>query len=170
MLIQPKKRRTPAALDTTKQLLNYTSWHNFSDTSEKDNFNITLYGQSMIAGTVVFKIINGEQNRIYQEIFPASDLLGDEIDELSLSQQQDTIKVRMAHFFDNENFDSPAIDKSDKAEDNFYDPDKSQKADWEDVKSDAKSVGFIYSRRYESTFGIAYSKKKKKVVRIFESD
>jgi len=158
--------------DTTApdQLLRYTCLHQFSDPNNKDVFSIALYGKSIDSGKIVFKITDHTYNQIYSETFPASDLLGDLEEEIHGKEAEDTIKKRTAAFLDTRSFYSPAIDPNENAQDDFENADKSDISNWKDVKSDTTSVKFIYSHGYEGTYGIAYSKKKKKVVQIFYSD
>jgi hypothetical protein len=152
--------------DTTKISLSYNTVHFFSDIAKKDNFSITLYSKNIIGGVVVFKISNHKNQQIFEDTFPASDLLGDQADVLDIKQQKDTITTRMAEFLNEKNFTSPAIDNTEK----FEDLDSTDKNSWETIKADHTSIGFIYSHGYESTYGIAYSKSKRKVISIFYSD
>jgi hypothetical protein len=157
-------------LDTVHRLLNYTAARFFSDTVEKDKFNITLYGKGILTGTVVFEITGHDGRQLNKEVFTATDLLGDMEDVLNTKQKIDTIKARMAHFFDENRFVSPAIGNNHTPENDYIEADESEKADWNEIKAIPSSVGFFYNYGYEGTYGIAYSKKKKKAVYIFESD
>ena len=168
--IEPKEDTATIVLDTTKKLLSYSIDHFFSDTAKKDKFNISLFGKSIIDGVVVFEIADYAHNQLFKETFPASDLLGDMVNDLNTKQQKDTIQIRMAEFLDTSNFYSPAIDSKEIINDDFDSPDKSAIADWNDIKADHTAVSFTYSHGYESTYGIAFSKKRKKVVDIFYSD
>jgi hypothetical protein len=162
---------TPVVLDTTRKLISYSADRIFSDTVNKDKFNITLYGKDTLKGTIVFKIYDRNNHQLFKDVFPAIDLLGDESDILNNKQQKDTITQRMSDFFNGENFSSPAIESNAKFDEDFFeDPDQTDKDNWQAVKADKTSVRFLYSHGYESTFGIAYAKSKRKVVEIFESD
>ncbi|MGN6179283.1 MAG: hypothetical protein ACTHNW_08885 [Mucilaginibacter sp.] len=158
--------------DTTagNQLLRYSCTHQFSDSSSRDIFSITLYGKSIDSGNIVFKITDHTHRQIYRETFPASDMLGDLMDVVDKKGSEDTIKRRMAAFLDTSNFHSPAIGSNENVEDAFENADKSDISNWKDIKSDTTSIAFIYSHGYEGTYGIAYSKKQKRVVAIFYSD
>jgi len=156
--------------DPTQKLLSYSVDHFFSDTLKKDKFTITLYGKNVVDGIIAFNIYNFENQQIYKETFPATDLLADEADVLNFKQQKDTITTRMAAFLNDENFATPAISADEKIEEDFDSPEPADKDNWAAVKADQTSVAFSYSHGYESTYGIAYSKSKKKVVSIFYSD
>lgn len=156
--------------DTTRKLLSYNTTHLFSDRLEKDNFDITLYGGNITEGVIVFKIYNNKNQQLFKDTFPAEDLLGDEAELLNIKQQKDTITTRMAKFLNDENFISPAIGSTEKFDEDFENPDPIDKINWNAVKADNTSVRFTYSHGYESTYGIAYSKIKRKVVNIFYGD
>jgi hypothetical protein len=170
ILVKEKQDTDTTSIDTTKELLSYNYNHLFSDTSQKDNFNIKLLGTSVTHGLIVFEISTFNHHQIFKEEFPSSDLLGDMEDVLNKDQQVDTIKSRMASFLNKDNFQAPAIAPNGKIEDDFDSPDNTTKIDWNDIKSDQTSIAFIYCHGYESTYGIAYSKKQKKVVNVFYSD
>ena len=68
-------------------------------------------------------------------------------------------------FFDEKNFSKPAIGPTDK-----YDEDDNDIKTWKDIKSDKSAIGFTYSIYYESTLGIAWSKRKNEVVTYFHFD
>ncbi len=145
--------------------------HVFSDLVHKDTFSINLTGKSIINGRITFNIVNFNGKKIFTEKFAARDLLGDLIDiKSSAKQQEDTIKNRMKHFFEKENFKQPAIESADTFEGAYSNPEPSDKKDWEALKTDHKSIGFIYSYGYEGKYGIAWLKKKKKVFLYFYSD
>lgn len=154
------------------QRLRYYCLHHFSAPNTKDIFSIALYGKSIDSGKVIFKILDHTYHQIYSETFPSSDMLGDLIDDKDTKGKisEDTIKKRMAAFLDTTHFHSPAIDPNSKIEDDFEVAEESDIKNWKNVKSDPTSVAFIYSHGYEGTYGIAYSKKQKKVVLIFYSD
>jgi hypothetical protein len=168
--VQIKEDTLPLTVDTSKRLLNYNFTHIFSDPSNKDSFNISLFGKSIIAGVIVFEIDDFKHKKLFKDTFPATDLLGDQANILNAAQQKDTIKARMTQFLDNKNFESPAIGDKETVEEAFEEPDKSDIANWKAVKKDPQSVRFIYGHGYEGVYGIAFSKKKKKVVTIFYSD
>jgi len=165
-----KEDTTPIIIDTTKKLIGYSTEHIFSDTTQKDIFSITLYGQDVVKGMIIFKILDFQQRQIFREQFPAKDLLGDQEDMLNIKQQKDTINMEMSRFLNEKHFAKPAIDASQKLELSFEEPDDTDKRNWREIKADQSAIGFLYSHGYEGTYGISYSKKQKKVVSIFESD
>lgn len=150
---------------TEKIIISNTRQHSFSDPKKKDTFTVTLTGQNILTGNVSFKIRNYQKKIIYQQKFKAEDLLRDMADVLNKRQQEDTIKSRIRKFFDEKNYAYPAIASDEK----FYD-DNSTIEVWNDIKSDRDAIGFLFSYGYEGTYGIAYSKKKHKVVTYFYSD
>jgi hypothetical protein len=153
------------------QLLRFACLHKFSNPVTKDVFSIALYGKSIDSGKIVFKITDHDHHQFYSETFPASDMLGDLIDEKNGTPgSADTIKNRMASFLNDAHFSSPAIERDETMDDAFENADKSDIYNWKDIKSDPTAVSFTYSHGYESTYGMAYSKKQKKVVFIFYSD
>ncbi len=170
-LYKPALKAEPDTLiiDTTKKLLSYSADELFSDTVFKDHFSITLYGESIAKGGIIVAIQDHYHKHIYNEEYRSTDLLGD--DELTNDKQiEDTIKVRMAHFFDKERFVKPAIGKDEKFEDDLEDPSPEDKQNWLDIKADPTAVSFFYPIGYETTLGIAFSKKTHKVVTIFAQD
>lgn len=152
-------------------ILNYSYTNNFSDLSHKDTFSISLTGKSIVTGRVTFKIVDFRGKNIFTEKFTAKDLLGDLIDvKSSVKQQEDTIKNRMKIFFRKGNFKQPAIENGDTFDGDYSNAQPSDKKDWEALKANRESIGFIYSYGYEGTYGIAWLKNKKKVFLYFYSD
>lgn len=171
LLNKPTLKIKPDTLiiDTTKKLLSYSANELFSDTAFKDHFSIALYGESIAKGGIIIAIYNHNNKQIYKEESWSTDLLGDS--ELSNNKQiEDSIRVRMVHFFDKNNFFKPAIAKEEKIEDSFDDPDATDKQNWADIKADPTAISFSYNIGYETTLGIAFSKKTNKVVTIFAQD
>jgi len=150
-------------------LLSNTYLHTFSDLSKKDLFKLTLTGKTILKGKVLFEIITRDHRVIHSETFPATDLYGDLDEDFSTPKQRiDTVKARFKAFFNPANFKTPAIAKSEvysKFNDDNYD-----KVTFYDIKSNPVSIGFLYCHGYEGTYGIAWSKKQKKVVQYFYSD
>jgi hypothetical protein len=163
-------RETSTANDSLKTLPFYSKYHHFSDGELKDNFIIKLSGSSIDSSNLEFEIKNSSGYSIFKRKFPASDLLADMADALSRKQKIDTINARLTHFFDESNFVYPAITGIDEIGENLDDPNASDTANWNEIKAIPNSIGFYFSYGYEGTYGIAYSKKKKKAVVIFYSD
>lgn len=146
-------------------LLSKVCIHPFSDPVKPDKFMLSIKGRSLINGKGTIRIINFSGKEIFKKTFISEDLLGDLANDLTPHQKIDTIKSRVKHFFDESNFVKPAIDPTEK-----FDEDQTDIKTWKDIKSDRSAIGFIYSMYYESTFGIAWSKKNHKVVQFFYSD
>jgi hypothetical protein len=152
-------------VSSSKVLINKIFMHPFSDPIRSDKFTLSITGKSILKGKVTFRIINFSGKQIFKEVYNPEDLLGDMADDLTTKQKIDTIRNRMNHFFDEWNFVKPAIDPTEK-----YEEDEADLKIWKDIKSDTNAIGFIYSMYYESTFGIAWSRKNHKVVQFFYSD
>lgn len=139
--------------------------HEFSNLDKKDEFYVCLVGESILDATVVFTITNSDGVEIFREEFPSVSLIGYDLPggiDASTRDQQNFIKYRVRHFFDEKNFFIPAI-KSDQE----FDEDYSDKEIWNEIKSDQKTRGFYYSIGEEDGRKIAYSKRLKKVVQYF---
>jgi len=146
-------------------LLSKVGLHTFSDPVKPDKFILVITGRSLLKGKVTLQIINFSGMEIFKKTCSTEDLLGDMGDVLTSHQKTDTIKSRVLHFFDEHNFTKPAIAPTEK-----FDKDQTDIKTWKDIQSDRTAIGFIYSMYYESTFGIAWSKKNHKVVEFFYSD
>jgi hypothetical protein len=163
---QSSNKISVRSIHNSKILLSETKLHVFSDTVKKDTFKLLLKGKTIKDGKGLFEIVSFDHKRIYSEQFQAVDLLGDLIDfPLTDRQKEDTITYRFRNFFLNENFTTPALNKSE-----VLDTDYVKKEDFEDIKPDASSTGFIYALGYEGFAEIAWSKKRKKVVVCSASD
>ena len=154
------------ASQNSKILLSETKLHTFSDTVKKDTFKLLLIGKTIKDGKGLFEITSFDRKRIYSVQFQAVDLPGDLIDlPLTDRQKDDTITNRFRTFFSKENFETPALSKS-EALDTVY----VEKEDFDDIKPYPSSIGFIYSLGYEGFVKVAWSKKRKKVVICSASD
>jgi len=161
-MVQPNtKRALIAATADTGKFSDITSIvHIFSDPVEKDTFKLILIGKLLLKGELSFKIINFKGRLIYSNKFSVIEFLGDMDDSSSTKQQKvDTFKMRFNHFFDEENFSSPALDPNQPL-DSDYVAINIQK----DIRSDPKAVGFAYAYGYEGSYVIAWSKRNKRVV------
>lgn len=141
------------------------SKHLFSENLIKDSFILILKGKTILTGTIDFKIFKNK-SLIYEDSFLATDFLYDQADIIpSVKQKEDSIMTRVKHFFAETHFIQPAIDSTEKSDDNNPDP-----KIWKEIKSYPSAIGFIYSYGYEGTYGIAYLKSKQKAVQYFFSD
>ena len=135
----------------------------FSNAKTKDNFRITITGTSILEGKMTFEIIDSKGKEILKEEYPSYYLIGFVLyDDEPKEKQELYIKKRVAEFFKNDNFFTPAIPTTEK-----YDEDYSDKKVWNTIKSDQTSVGFYYLIGEESGNRIAYSKNDNKVVIYF---
>lgn len=168
---QPEDSTTVADTipDTTQKLLRYSCRHVFSDPAEKDSLVLTLYGKHIENANFVFEIWNSRGKKLFRQVFNSYDMLIDLSDE-PVARKQDSVKSYAARFFDQSNFHTPAIDTSEKFDDDYSNPIESDRKDWKQVKADKSAVGFTYNYGYEGTTAIAWSKSAKKVVEIFYSD
>jgi len=149
--------------DKNNILLENSAEINFSSNSTKDRFVITLTGQSIIDGKVLFKIYSSDGNELWNEKFKATDLIGYGLDfDSSTDEKEKFIKKRISDFFKQDNFINPAIGTDEK-----YDSDYSDKDIWTDIISDSTATGFYYLIGEERGCQIAYSKKQKKIVTYF---
>ncbi|MDB5016148.1 MAG: hypothetical protein JWQ84_980 [Mucilaginibacter sp.] len=152
--------------DTSRVLLRKIYLHTFSNPMKLDTFKVSLIGSSISKAKFTFEIISFNNEKIYSEKDHSYDLLGD-LDDLSVKQAEDTIRVRFDNFLRADAFFSPALDHQiESAIDTDYVDLKTQ----EDISSDTTAIGFIYNIGYESTIEIAYSKIKRKTVICFASD
>jgi hypothetical protein len=162
--------RSPIVVDTNKLVINFVDKHPFSDPQKNDIFSIALYGQSITEGIVVFEIFDSNRELIFNEKFAAKDLFSNQDDVFTDAQVRDSIKLKMARFFDKNRFSSPAIKADATLDWAFSNPDNVDSEEWEEIKKDRSSIVFIYSYGYEGLYGIAYNKKRKHVFLVFYSD
>lgn len=136
----------------------------FSSNDEKDEFLITITGETVYTGTMIFQITTHHGSLILKESYPAHFLLGYAFlgDPNSLKDKEEFIIKRATEFFNENNFNNPAISPEED-----FDEDYSDKEIWEDIISDKTSIGFYYLIGEGDGRRIAFSKKKKRVVLYF---
>ena len=137
----------------------------FSSLDSKDLFQLKVEGNKILSAVVIFKIFNSVGDKVYEDRFNAFDLVNREELELqnpSEDERSAYIKKRIEHFFDEDNFLTPAIDP--KAE---YIENIESKAVWDSLRKDKVSIGFEYKLGIKDLKKISYSKKLKKVVVYF---
>lgn len=144
----------------TDVLIENSTEVNFSSNNTKDRFVLSLKGQSIIDGKVLFKIYSTFGDELWKEEFDAIDLIGYGLDlNAAVTEKERYISKRIANFFNRKNFLTPAIKSGES-----YDPDYSDKEIWDDISSDFTAIGFYYLIGEESGCRIAYSKKLKRIV------
>ena len=145
-------------------LLKNSVYKVFSNPNKKDKFTISIIGESILEGEMVFKIIDFKGAEILNETYPSNVLInGYIIDENTTDEEKiNMIKKRVSSFFDDKNFIFPAINSSD-----IIDTDYSNSEIWNDIKSNPKALGFYYLIGDELGCKLAYSKKQKKIVKYF---
>ena len=147
--------------------------HMFSSLTTKDHFQLSVSGKSIAEGRIMFTISTSDHKEIFRDSFPAYDLLYNYdaaefggSTQLSRQKKENIIQSRMKRFFSDTCFRYPAINPDEQ-----YDKgDNIDQSAWNDIHSDKTSIGFVYAHGYESMYGIAFSKKKKKTVLYYYSD
>lgn len=134
--------------------------HQFSSTLEKDTFKIVVTGESLKDGQFKFQIIKKNGQLILDESYETTLLLdyGLKVNPTEKEMEQH-IKTRIDNFFNEDNFHSPAISKTDTFDENY-----GEREIWDDISSDQTAIGFHYLIGEEDGRQIAFSKKSGKVV------
>ncbi|MFD0765103.1 hypothetical protein ACFQZI_09560 [Mucilaginibacter lutimaris] len=156
-------------IDTTKLLKEYSAKHIFSNLTDKDVFTLRVYGDSLLTSKGLLEVKNSKGDLLYQYRFTTIDLLIDP-DSISASEQTTQINGIFKHYFDEDNFESPAISDKQTFEDAFPNFNEADRADWLKVKADKQAVVFRHREGYEGLIGIAYSKVRKKAMMVSYSD
>lgn len=152
-----------SACNNSPKNIENTISHTFSHPEIKDKFHISIVGNSIIEGNVIFTIKDYNDIEIFKEEFPARYLIGYELDnEASTFEKEKFIKKRIIEFFKEDNFSSPAIHADDE-----FDEDYSKRKIWKIIIEDQSTIGFFYKIGEEDLRWIAYSKKLKKVVMYY---
>jgi hypothetical protein len=140
-----------------------TQTRTFSNPEKQDTFQVYLRGESILTAQVTLEIISPEGRQLYQDSFPATDLIGFANDYNKTPQlQEEYIRKRVDEFFQSENFDRPAIAADDEFEEGYVPKDV-----WESIKTDKASVGFSYLRGEKNIRFVAYSRAVGKVVQYY---
>lgn len=140
--------------------------HAFSDPARKDEFRIVITGESLLKGKALLTITNPEGKNLLREEFDANFLLGyDFTGNINSKKETDAfITKRIKEFFSEDRFSVPAIKDDEIFEDQSYYIDKET---WEEIKADKQAIGFYYLLGAEDGRHVAYSKKKGKVVMVY---
>jgi hypothetical protein len=137
--------------------------HNFSSIVDKDTFKITVYGKSLNDGKFRFQIVASSGKPILDETYETTRLLDYSLKANATDIEiEDHIKARIDKFFNEDNFNQPAISR-----DATFDEDYSEREIWDDLVADQTAVGFYYLIGEEDIRRIAFSKKLGKVVMYY---
>ena len=144
-------------------LLKNSVYKVFSNPNKKDKFSISIIGENILKGKMIFKIINSNGIELLNETYPSNVLINGYIIDENITDEEkiNMIKKRVSSFFDDKNFIFPAINSSD-----VIDTDYSNSEIWNAVKSNPKALGFYYLIGDELGCKLAYSKKQKKNSKI----
>ncbi len=150
-------------LDTVTILLKRGFAHEFSNTVEKDSFNIWIKGKTIHTGRIKFEIKNNKGEVIYSDWFPTSNIWGITMADSTTKSKENHVLDFVSRTFSDIHFSSPAV-KSDEV----FEADFSEKEIWEELKRDSLAIGFYYSGGFENGKSIAYIKRLKRAVVYFE--
>jgi hypothetical protein len=139
------------------------SKHEFSSSLHEDKFSLQVTGSSIFDATVVFSIRSWMGKEIYSDTFTVDYMM--ERDPRDPKTPVDSLNIlsHLRHFFDDENFSTPAIkDTTGYAEENMISQDT-----WLEIWPDKGSVGFWFQLGAEDGRAIAFSKKSRRVVQYY---
>ncbi len=138
----------------------------FSDSTTEDVFKLEADGFDPLQSNITFTISNSKGELLYSESFKSDQLIDDKIFDITQNPTVEDKKKyavrKMKTFFESNSFSLPAIPDEDEFTDEYSD-----RAIWDDIKSDKSAVGFYYLLGAINGKSIAYSKKQKKVVVYF---
>ena len=148
---------------TARPLLYAERRIHFSSGSSDDLFLLTGKGRDTLHATMVFVIVSTNGDTLFAESFRSRDLIGYgvlQVDntEVTKAKERYYIGQRVAHFFDDREFELPAVKQHEKA-----DPDRTDMRLWNELRSDTSAVCFHFLRGEENNRIIAYSKSRKRV-------
>lgn len=155
VVVEVKKDSTP--------LIERQRLHMFSDGSRPDTFLIRAYGSDLLHAIVYLTIVSPDGNEIYKQEFTSDYLLGfgpgGEMDSLA---QVNRIADRINEFFAEQHFLQPAIKENMTFDGNYTD-----KASWDELKLNRRSIGYTYLLGKEDKRWIAWSARQRKVVMYY---
>lgn len=145
------------AIKTGSVELKIRKTHLFSNQTRPDNFELNLTGKTLLTSTIRFTITSAEGQEIYREELTAADLEASLVYEMTTptateKQREAFIRKRLNAFFDEKNFNTPAIAPNDT-----YDPSFGNETAWNAIKKAPKSISFSYLVGKENGRRIAYS-------------
>ena len=153
--------------NTSKQIIVVEKKHEFSSESTQDIFRLTVNGKNIFDAVVTFQILKANGQEIYNVCFTTGDLMefgSPETDKGYKRSKEDSISIIavLNQFFDERNFTKPAVQDTSEMKDNY-----SSFENWNLIREDSTTTGFIYQLGAEGGRKIAYSKKKNKVILYF---
>lgn len=135
----------------------------FSHPTLKDTFIISIWGESILEGKMIFQIIDANGQEIWNDTQDATSLIGYGLEQPATDREKEKyIEQRVHTFFDADNFLVPAIKRSES-----FDMDYSDEEIWKNIRSDPTAIGFYYLLEEGNGCQIAFSKQQKKVFRYF---
>ncbi|HEY0895805.1 MAG TPA: hypothetical protein VGE15_04585 [Sphingobacteriaceae bacterium] len=152
------EKQAPAALFTLEKL------HTFSEKGVQDTFQLTVSGKDFMNARVTFRIVSGGRV-IYQDAFDSQYLIDFGIEEKadSSGNLNDSIRAayiedRLRHFFDEENFRTPAI-----RADAVFEEHHTSRELFGELKARPDAVSFYYLLGKEDGRYIAWSERLREV-------
>jgi hypothetical protein len=158
--------RVPAVTAQSDTLKVVRARHLFSSPTTPDLFELTLRGPSVVGGEATLTVTDAGGQVILREVLSAADLEASMVYEISDSpataaQREAFIRKRMDEFFASKNFHSPAVGPQEA-----YEPGELDRAAWDDLKKQPKTVSFQYLVGKEDVHRVAWSPVKKQVVHL----
>ncbi|MCG6191503.1 hypothetical protein [Maribellus maritimus] len=137
----------------------------FSSKKSKDVFSLHMTGNDILTSVIDFNIVTSTGDTIFNHRFKSEDLIGYgliDIENPTDKQRQDFILKRFYTFLDESNFQTPAIAKEEKLDDEFFD-----EKYFEIIKNQSDCVSFYYLLGEEYMRRITYIKSENKVVEFW---
>ena len=156
-----------------KVLLANIKPHFFSDSVKKDTFKLVLSGDSLTSSIAIFSITSFKGKQIYYDSAQGTDI-GEEylaahaIREATYSQWIKAIKYRTASFFEDSNFVNACKVPADGRCGEH--PELTDSANWVEIHTSKKVIGFHYFYWGVDDFYIAWSKKQQKAVMYWHNN
>ena len=134
----------------------------FSSGSSEDLFTLKGLGQDTLGAKMLFAIISSRGDTLFAESFLSRDLIGfgvlaNDNSNVTRAKERSYIGQRVLHFFDDKEFESPAVKKNEKA-----DSDLINMRLWNELRKDTSAVSFHFLLGEENNRAIAYSKVRKR--------
>lgn len=157
------KEALPAPLFTSKKI------RIFSDPATRDTFQLTVTGNDYLHAQVAFRILSAAGKVIYHDQFTSDYLIGYGIldkagpnGSLNDSTRVEYIRERLKHFFDDENFRTPAI-----GADADFEPQHTSRELFDELRADPRATSFHYLLGKEDGHYLAWSDRFGKVMMFY---